>query len=408
MRPPLGRNWIAGAWCEASCGSRFELNSLLPPHGVRGRWVRSARSELEQALAASAAAQAGWARRSPAERARVLLRVVEALERDDELAGELGAALGLEAAATGERLEADLHRAREGLEILSESGESRRGTGLFVAHWSDLVGPLLLRLGPWLVGGSTCVVLTDRRLPEAGVGLARALDPAGLPPGVICVLHDDGRTVLRAALSRPGLAWVRCRGTRAELEELGCRRDSRAFGAGLTEWSLWPLSSAVHVVTEGCDPAVEAERVMERSLAPSATLCGQLPDAVGRVLCHQRRFSRFTEELLGRLDAATALQRPFVPVEADLPAWMGEAWALGLDEGACPILGEAPAEASRGLGSSAAAVRALVFTNVETGGRLLRLDRPAPLLRLARVGSDEEALRLRDELAPGAGPARLD
>jgi hypothetical protein len=49
-----------------------------------------------------------------------------------------------------------------------------------------------------------------------------------------------------------------------------------------------------------------------------------------------------------------------------------------------------------------------VFTNVETGGRLLRLERPVPLLRLARVASDEEAHRLRDALVRDRGLERQE
>jgi len=429
MLPPQGLNWIGGRWRPSDSGHEFELDSLLAPFWPRGRWPRSGPPELREALSEGARAEPVWERTPRAERARILVEAWSALERDTEVLCErLAPGLGLSSEIVRQRLEVDSLRAREGLEILRDGAAPRSGTGLFAAHWSDLVGPLLQRLAPWLLGGSPAVLLADPRLPEAADALCRSLEAAGLPPGVVSLVHDDTETVLRAALGQTRLAWVRARGGRAELACQARGRAGEGFGAGLTEWSLWPLSSAVHLVPWGADPAQEAQRVLERALGPSDTLCGQLPDAVGRVLCHQRQLSRFTAELLARLDAQAVLARPLVPVEADLCAWLSEAWALGLDEGACPIFGEAPGEAPRDLGPSPAgaaeaterpqvevqrgraprAVRALVFTNVETGGRLLRLERSAPLLRLARVGSDQEAQRWRDELVRGAVPARLE
>jgi acyl-CoA reductase-like NAD-dependent aldehyde dehydrogenase len=405
MRPQQGLDWVGGTWRPAVSGLEFELASLQAPYTARGRWPRSGEEDLSDALVAGTGAEAGWGRCSRGERVARLLTAVEVLERDERLVVELAAGLGLAQETVRERAELDLLRAREGLEILRDAEGAPAGTGLFVAHWSDLVGPLLQRVALRLVAGTPLVVLADPRLPEAADALARALEAADLPAGTVSVLHDDGRTVLRAALRTPGLAWGRVRATRGQLDELACEAGPASFGAGLTDWSLWPLVDAIHVVSESSDPVVEAGRVVERAFDPSATLSGQLPDAVGRVLCHQRRFSAFTEELLARLDTQPALTQPCVPVEDDLPEWMAEAWALGLDEGACPVFGELSAERR---GRDPRPVQPLVFTNVETDGRLLGLERPAPLLRLARAASDEEAHRLRDALAREAGPARLE
>lgn len=340
-------------------------------------------------------------------RCAFLMAAAGELERvQAELALLLAPGLGQSAEVLVHRLEADLFRAREGLEIQREGGELRSGVGVFLAHWTDLVGPLLARLSIWLLGGSTAVLIADPRLPEATASLARALESAGLPRGTLALLHDDGQTLVRAALERGDLAWIRARGSAAEMATLDAAVQR---GHASAERSLWPLASAVHGVPLRADPAEEAQRVLERALDPSDTLCGQLPDAIGRVLCHQRQFSRFTAELLDRLERSGAMTRPFAPVESDLCGWMREAWDLGLDEGACPVFGEvsarpaAPPEAdpadcalpAGARGRAPRAVAPVIFTNVESGGRLCGLERPAPLLRLVRAESDEEALRGR-------------
>lgn len=442
---PERANWISGSWRPASAGQGFSVDSLVAPFGPRGDWPRSTAADVDLALAAGHSPASEWARMGSRERAELLTAALDRLEEAQGLAEALSAGLGLDPVEARELLHEDFLRGREGLELVRESSApTGAGLGIFQAHWSDLAGSLLGRLAARLLGGSTAVVLADPRLPEAAEAVARALEAAGLPPGVANLVFDDGLTCLRAALGSPGLAWVRLRGLREDLDQLSAMWQPGAFGAGLTQWTMWPLSSSVLVVASASDPAAEAQRVVERGLSPSATLCGQLPDRIGRVLCHQRQLSRFTEELLARLEERADIERPRPLVEPRLLDWLGEAWALGLDEGAAPILGEAPiegvrrpsqargqpaqatpgpaagtgmeaggrpsdeGEGERSLGEQSAGERGggrpprsaspVVFTNVEAGGRLLRLERPAPLLRLVRVASDDEAHALRRAL----------
>jgi acyl-CoA reductase-like NAD-dependent aldehyde dehydrogenase len=404
MRPPAALDWVAGAWRPSSSGHEFQLDALLPPFLERGRWPRSAAADLADARLAAERGGAVWERMDRSARCAIMLAALDELERSRKtIAAALAPGLGQPAESVDARWECDALRAREGLELLRDGGQSRPGSGLFLAHWTDLVGPLLLRLSNWLIGGSTLVVIADPRLPEACELVARALEASGLPAGVVALLHDDGQTLVRSALESGGMTWLRARGSPAELDALDAL--ARRLGAP-GQRSLWPLASATHGVQLRADPAEEARRVLQRALGSSDTLCGQLPDAIGRVLCHQRQFSRFTAELLDRLERSAELARPFLPVESDLPGWMREAWALGLDEGACPIFGEVPARpaalpgadpggaAAEGgpRGRAPKAIAPVVFTNVESGGRLAGLERPAPLLRLVRAESDEEVL----------------
>ena len=127
------------------------------------------------------------------------------------------------------------------------------------------------------------------------------------------------------------------------------------------------------------------------------------------MVCHQRLFSRFSEELLQCLEAAQDAQRPVPAIDGDLPGHVRGAWALGLDEGASPILGgeplsrpAAPVDAARGGGSQGSrppwALSPTVFTNVDPGLRLAGLGRPAPVLSLIRGASDEDVRELVLEL----------
>jgi acyl-CoA reductase-like NAD-dependent aldehyde dehydrogenase len=379
--------WIGGEWTGAHSGIEFE--SLAPDTGaVLGRWPRGGAADLERAVQAAEGAQAAWTRMGRAGRLRVAERALGALElaaARGELAEALAAPLAVSAELAGQLVWDELLRAREALELARDGGLEAHGTGVFALHWSDRAGLGFARLVARLVGGACVVLVADGRLPQAGLALARALESADPPAGALALLFDDGRTLRRAARGHGRLAFAReCAAPRERLER---------GATGPREWLRVPLACATALVLAGDDPEAAALDVLDRALGPSRTLFGQFPGSVGRVLCERRVFARFSAALLGRIDADPRLGEPRAPVEEDLLESLQEAWSLGLDEGAAPLTGESP-DPDTGFATP------ILFTNVDPHGRLIALDRPAPLLRLARADSDDQARALAQRLAP--------
>jgi len=406
---PEQGNWIAGERRPAAAESWFERRSGRPPFAALGRWPRSEAADAVEALRTVAAGTAAWRALDRAERLDRLRRVPEALEARGDLCELLAAELGLGPNELRPRLERDLHGLREGLELAADAGTVEPpGAGLFAAHWSDLAGTLAARVLARLAGGAGVCVLADSALPSAADALGRALVEV-LGPGPWAVLHADRRGALAGALAWPELAWARLRGCREALE-----RALAPYAVVPPSWQLWPLVNASWVVPAGADPAAQAAAVVRKAVGRSSTLSGQCPGQVGRVYCHQKLFSRFQEELLALLEGSSDVRRPVPLVEDDLFEHVHRAWAMGLDEGATPLFGGAPArlpraasgEAGRGEAAAARAPLApltlgpIVFTNVDPARDLAGLDRPAPVLGLARVASDEEGRELARR-APG-------
>lgn len=392
-----GSNLVGGHWAPALEGGTFELRALTEPFEVVARWPRSGPEDGVRALEATSAAAEAWAGAGRVRRIERLRRLPDALEGRLPT-GELAAGLGVEENELGACLQEELFRLRETLEILADGGVEESGGGVFQAHWSDGVGRLAARVLVPLAAGRTALLFASPRLPAAARAVAEAAEEIGCGDGVLSVLNDDTGEALRAALSEPGLAWARLCGTDEALAGLEERLGAWPEGA-----SVWPLRGAVHGVLEDADPAREAALVVEKGLGRSSTLTGQMPGQVGRVVCHQRLFSRFSEELLQCLEAAPDAQRPVPDIEGDLPEHVRRAWALGLDEGATPIFGAEPlarpvAQAEPNGARPPLAVPPVVFTNVEPGLRLAGLGRPSPVLSLIRGTSDEEVRGLVAEL----------
>jgi acyl-CoA reductase-like NAD-dependent aldehyde dehydrogenase len=375
------QQWIGGAWSSARTGVTFERGARL--------WPRGGAEDLDLAVRAALAAQPPWERLGRGGRLAVAGRALAALEAGAQagLAQRCAAALGIDAELAQALVWEELLRAREALELARDGGAEAAGVGVFALHWSDRAGLGFARLVARLVGGACVVLVADGRLPEAALALARAFEAADPPAGALALLFDDGRTLRRAARADARLAFAR--------EWAAPHERLERAAAGPREWLRLPLASGAAAVLAGDDPEQAARDVLDRALGPSRTLFGQFPLGVGAVLCERRVFARFSAALLAALEADPRLGAARAGVEEDLAPWLQEAWSLGLDEGAAPLCGEPP---EGGL------LAPILFTNVDPHGRLIALNRPAPLLRLARADSDQEARELARHLTP-APPA---
>ncbi len=319
------------------------------------------------------------------------------------LANELEAALGLDA---DEPCPALVPTPEELAVALQPSFGVGLGDGvadevvLVLAHWSEGLRGLARRVLTALAGGAGVVILSDPRLPLAADALARAVAAAperarrATGAGALSVLHDDGLTVLRAAgalaSERPLALW-------------GLAADPRlAAAGGAFERVIREPSYARSLVVGARDDIRRAAReAVLQACGRSATLSGQLSGRIGRVLCHELRFSEFTNELLIELDDAETSRPPLPLVDESIERTLLEARALGLDEGACLIAGGEP---SARTASGSFRYGLAVFTNVDPSRSLVRQSSPCPLLSLVRVPSEAVGQRLARELdSPAAG-----
>jgi len=377
-------NWVVDGWARAERGLEFEVGGRT---GGGERWPRSGPEDARRALEVAARSGAAWRALGRARRVAELRRVAEALETG-AVSAALAPDLGLTVDELRPRIDEELFRFREALELFVE-GPEEAGLGVFLAHWSDLVGGLGARLARSLAAGRTLAVRSDRRLPRAAQLLAQAFERAAVASGPLCVLHGDQPDLDQALTADPRVSSVRVR----EADSVLSLWRTRAAARPETIWELWRVANASRVVPEGADPRAAAEDCVERFVGRSTTLSAQLPGSIARVLCPERLFSRFTEELLASLDRSPDARRPVRALDADLTDHLAHAWALGLDEGATPLRGEDPCGRAGEDGPAG-----LVFTNVAPRSGLARLTRPAPILALVRVPSGVDAAELQREL----------
>ncbi len=214
----IGGRRVAGA--SGRFGDVFDPNTGR----VQARVALAGGDELERAVASAADAQPGWAAVNPQRRARVMFEFKRLLEAHmDELAQLLSSEHGkVLADARG-----DLQR---GLEVIEFScgiphllkGEYTQGAGpgidVFsarqplgvVAGITPFNFPAMIPMwmfGPAIASGNAFILKPSERDPSVPVRLAELMIEAGLPAGVLNVVHGDKDTV-EAILKHPRIKAV--------------------------------------------------------------------------------------------------------------------------------------------------------------------------------------------------------
>ncbi|HYL41732.1 MAG TPA: aldehyde dehydrogenase family protein [Candidatus Binatus sp.] len=204
--------FIDGDWTEPAGGGTFDAHN--PATGeVIGRVALGARRDALLAIDAANRAAAGWAKQTPFERARVLDRIADAIERRrDALARILTLDQGkpLQAEAYGEVAElvlyfrmaaADATRL-DGLMPPSTDPGKRvlvyrvpKGVVGVITPWNwpyTMPGELI---GPALAAGNAVVWNPARFTSLCSVAMAEAIVEADLPPGVFNLVTGPGSDV---------------------------------------------------------------------------------------------------------------------------------------------------------------------------------------------------------------------
>jgi len=245
------------------------------------------------------------------------------------------------------------------------------GIVLFAPHASELALDPLARARAHLERGERVRLVVPEAIPALGEVWKSALEDLS---GWDCV-QDDGLGVLRAALADPGVRAFEASGPPARVTALA------AIGPG----RFRTLRNTSLVVGREGDAEELARSAAGRAFGRVTALSGQRAGALGRVVCHERNFSRFSAALLAELERMPDFAEPVPLLERATRAHLSAARTLGLDEGATLLVHQ------RRNG-------ACVFTNVDERLSLATLARCAGLLVLLRATSDEEAAALAARL----------
>jgi succinate-semialdehyde dehydrogenase/glutarate-semialdehyde dehydrogenase len=307
-------------------------------------------AELARAAAdAAEAAFAGWANSPARRRADILLRASALIaERADRIGVLLAAEAGkrrpeavaeVTFAAEYFRWFAEQARRPHGAVVPPESPGRRHltirrpaGVVASLTPWNFPCSIQARKLAPALAAGCTVVARVSEKAPLAATEMIRCLTDAGLPAGVVNLVHGPAAEITDAYLTHPAVRVVSFTGS----TEIG-RSVMAAASARVVRPLLELGGAAPFIVFDDAD----LDAAVEGALIAKFRNTGQSCIAANRFFVHDAVFDDFTARFAAAVDAMTigaGLATP-VPdltccIDAERVAAVDEMVAEALDAGA--------------------------------------------------------------------------
>ena len=215
--------YIGGRWQPAQSGKT--MPTWNPATGqVLAAVAEGDATDIDLAVAAARAALDGpWARFTPADRQRVLLRLADLLAANfDELALldtlNMGAPISRTRAGKERLVNTLRFYAAAAVNIRGETIDlslpgawhaytAREPIGVVgaITPWNGPTTATLWKVGPVLATGCTVVLKPAEEAPLTPLRLAELIEQAGVPPGVVNVVTGAGETAGAALSGHPGV-----------------------------------------------------------------------------------------------------------------------------------------------------------------------------------------------------------
>src|ERR1700681_754971 len=218
------RNFIDGQFVEIVCGKY--LDNIEPATGKAYSLVADSDGrDVELAVAAADKAFADWSRTPAAERSRILLRIADLIERDLEKLARaesidtgkpvsLARSLDIPRAVANFRFFATaiLHTESEAHitdnVAFNYTLRQPRGIAGLISPWNLPLYLLSWKIGPAIAVGNTAIAKPSELTPMTAFLLCEICAEAGLPNGVLNVVHGTGPNVGSAITAHPKIGTI--------------------------------------------------------------------------------------------------------------------------------------------------------------------------------------------------------
>lgn len=301
-------NFIGGEWVAPAGTERRPNENPADTREILGEFPRSTEADVQQAVEAAAAALPAWRRTSGPQRSAILTKAAEILERRAE---EIGEALTRE---EGKTLAEGIGETLRGVQILRfYAGEPLRPIGenyasanpetfLYtervpvgvvgvITPWNFPVAIPIWKLAPALAYGNTAVFKPAELTPLTAHLITEVFAEAGLPPGVLNLVHGPGQVVGEALARNPKVNAITFTG-------------SNAVGRHLYQVAT-ARGAKVQLELGGKNPVIVAEdadinQAVEITTSGAMRSTGQKCTATSRVIVLEPLLKEFSEALVER------------------------------------------------------------------------------------------------------------
>lgn len=413
IMPPAG-HWVHGR-ARIDCVSMLDV--MRPSDGcVHGRIPQANEGMVDAAVASARGGHRVWAAMRPRERGAAMRRWAEFVQRDVVVLAQLESVVS--SRPYHEAVAADVPAVAEWLRFYGEYADKLEGTvtasgndrlSLVLREPYGVVGiitpwnfPLFLaawKLAPAIAAGNAVVVKASELTPYSIRKLAELASEAGLPDGVINVIHGSGPETGAALVRHPGIDYVTFTGSTA----VGARIMSDAAVSGIKPVSLELGGKSATVVYSDCG---DLETVADHVTWGITRNSGQLCYAGARLVVEECIADDLIERIAKRMQMLVpgptwSPQTTFPPIISQKQcARISSLVRSTCDEGAISRCGTDAFELQGG-----SFFRPTILDGVKDGMTGYREEIFGPVLCVQRFAKREEGLRLAQHPVYGLSAA---
>jgi aldehyde dehydrogenase (NAD+) len=406
------QNYIGGEWVDAASGETFE--SINPATGdTIGVFPRSSAEDVDRAVEAAKAAYEEWRLVPAPKRGEILYRFANLLiEAKDDVTDLMTREMGKVRAEAGgdvqEAIDMSLYMAGEGRRLFGQTTPSelrdkfnmsvRMPIGVVgaITPWNFPIAIPSWKIAPALVCGNTIVFKPATDTPLLGERFVELLDEAGLPKGVLNIVHGGGGAVGDRLVRHPDVPVITLTGSRETGVEV-----MRNAAENLKHVHLELGGKNAIIVLDDADLDLAVEGIVWSAFGTSGQRC----TAASRVIVQDGAY----EQLQSKLVATAERLRLGVGWEDDTDVGpvinkaalekIHSYTEIGKDEGARLLTG---GEVATGDGlDKGFFYRPTIFGDVDAQMRIAQEEIFGPTTALIRVRDADEAIRVSNGIKYG-------
>jgi aldehyde dehydrogenase (NAD+) len=406
------RNFIGGEWVDAASGERFE--SIVPATGEPlGTFPRSGAEDVDRAVAAAKAAFEEWRLVPAPERGTILLRFARLLDEQkteltELMSREMGKVLAEAGGDVQEAIDMSIYMAGEGRRLFGQTTPSelrdkfqmsvRMPIGVVgaITPWNFPIAIPAWKLAPALVCGNTVVLKPAEDTPLLAERFIDLLVEAGLPEGVVNLVHGYGEEAGDRLVRHPDVSVITFTGSR----ETGVL-VTKAAADGLKHVHLELGGKNAIIVLDDAELDLAVDGILWSAFGTSGQRC----TAASRVVVQRGVYDELQRRLVARAEAMR-LGPGWDPGTDVGPVINREALdkihsytGIGSDEGATLLTGgEVAADGDLAKGFF---YRPTIFANVEPQMRIAQEEIFGPTTALIPVDDFDDAVRVANGIRYG-------
>jgi alpha-ketoglutaric semialdehyde dehydrogenase len=406
------QNYIGGEWVDSASGEAFESTSPATGDPI-GVFPKSNAEDVDRAVDAAKAAFEEWRLVPAPKRGEILYRFANLLiEQKEEVTDLMTHEMGKVKAEAGgdvqEAIDMSLYMAGEGRRLFGQTTPSelrdkfnmsvRQPIGVVgaITPWNFPIAIPSWKIAPALVCGNTVVFKPATDTPALGERFVELFEEAGLPKGVLNIVHGGGGAVGDRLVKHPDVRVITLTGSRETGVEV-----MRNAADGLKHVHLELGGKNAIIVLDDADLDLAVEGILWSAFGTSGQRC----TAASRVIVQDGAY----EQLQSKLVSAAEEMRLGVGWEDDTDVGpvinkhalekIHSYTGIGKDEGAKLLTGGEVAS-DNGL-DKGFFYRPTIFGDVDPQMRIAQEEIFGPTTALIRVRDVDEAIRVSNGIKFG-------